>query len=231
MITANLTGPLSIPDRLKELFWKKVDTSDSCWVWTASTLKSNGRGQFPTARRYGFSTSPYRFSWQLHHGAIPSGRLICHRCDNPLCVRPEHLFLGTQLDNMEDARKKGRTAQGERNPRSTCNEEMIQEIRNFPGTHQEAADHFKVPKRRVISYRRGESWKHLGLTPINGNRRGESSFNCKLSSVQYLEIYNDRATSIDQLAKRYGVSDSLIKRIRRGSTRRIKELLNDAHDL
>ena len=231
MTTANFTGRLLIPDRLKELFWKKVDKSGPCWVWIASTLKSNGRGQFPTARRYGFSSSAYRFSWQLHYGNIPTGEFICHRCDNPLCVKPEHLFLGTQLDNMRDAREKGRTAWGERNPRSTSNEKLIQEVRNFPGTHQEASDHFRIPRRRVISYRRGESWKHLNLIPINGNRRGESSFNCKLSSVQYLEIYNNKVTSADQLAKNYGVSPSLIKRIRRGSTRRIKELLNDAHDL
>jgi hypothetical protein len=85
-------------------FWKKVDTSGECWEWRAS-LWGGGYGCFWTGEKRALA---HRVSWELAHGEIPSGMCVCHSCDNKLCVRPDHLFLGTQRDNVQDAIKKNR---------------------------------------------------------------------------------------------------------------------------
>lgn len=84
-------------ERAVKSFWSKVDKSGECWVWTAS--KTNGYGQFLAD---GKRTIAHRFSYELHYGPIPDGLFICHHCDNRRCVRPDHLFLGTNRDNNLD---------------------------------------------------------------------------------------------------------------------------------
>lgn len=86
-------------------FWAKVDRSGECWTWTACTNR-HGYGQFGIRRRHYLA---HRVSYALAHGPFDTALYICHSCDNPPCVRPDHLFVGTQLDNMRDASGKGRT--------------------------------------------------------------------------------------------------------------------------
>jgi len=84
-------------------FFDKVHKTDSCWNWTASTR--NGYGAF---KINGKVEGAHRVSWVLNNGEIPEGLFVCHKCDNPRCVNPEHLFLGTASDNMKDCYNKGR---------------------------------------------------------------------------------------------------------------------------
>ena len=91
-------------------FWSKVNKSGECWTWTASSFK-DGYGKFWLRGRNRYAN---RVSWELAYGVDPGGMMVCHSCDNPPCVRPEHLFLGTQKDNRRDAVAKGRTAKGAR---------------------------------------------------------------------------------------------------------------------
>ena len=93
-------------------FWSKVDQSvEGCWLWQG-TLLAQGYGCFKIA---GKMYKAHRVAYTLAIEAIPPGLFVCHHCDTPRCVRPDHLFLGTIKDNAQDAVKKGRTATGDRN--------------------------------------------------------------------------------------------------------------------
>lgn len=85
-------------------FWSKVDKSGDCWVWTAA-VSSKGYGRF---KLNGKLVSPHRLAWEWANGPIPDGLVVCHECDNPPCVNPAHLKLGTQSQNMLDCVSRGR---------------------------------------------------------------------------------------------------------------------------
>lgn len=91
-----------------ERFWEKVDThSGPCWNWLGGT-SSFGQGRFRRGRKADGMVLAYRFAWNDMMGEIPEGKLVLHKCDNPRCVNPHHLFLGTYRDNMKDMIEKGR---------------------------------------------------------------------------------------------------------------------------
>lgn len=103
----------------EERFWEKVDRSGgalACWLWLAGVFQSgDGYGAFTVTT--GLVVRAHRYAWELLCGPIPPGMEVCHNCptgDNPRCVNPAHMFLGTQTDNMRDMREKGR--QGKPNP-------------------------------------------------------------------------------------------------------------------
>ena len=88
----------------EERFWAKVEKTDWCWIWTGARSQF-GYGNLTTN---GKQENAHRVSWEIHFGPIPDGMRVLHACDNPPCVRPFHLFLGTQKDNNRDRETKGR---------------------------------------------------------------------------------------------------------------------------
>lgn len=86
-------------------FWRRVVKTDTCWLWMGA--KSKGYGRYRIVRGAN-SRRCHRVSWELAHGPIPPGMVVMHSCDNPSCVNPAHLSLGTQRDNVHDAIAKGR---------------------------------------------------------------------------------------------------------------------------
>lgn len=155
---------------LETRFWNKVHLTgpDECWVWKGATTGSFGT---PNARGI-FATSPrtkemaHRVSWTWTHGPIPNGLFVCHKCDNPMCVNPKHLFLGTAADNYNDARRKGRArigaCKGEDHGRAVLSWEQVQEIRNaytLGRTHKSLAIEFGVSKSQIGNVVNGTSWR------------------------------------------------------------------------
>ena len=146
-------------------FWSKVDKTspDGCWEWTAS--KSNGYGRF---RLNGKRASAHRVSWQMHTGkTVPQGMYICHTCDNPGCVNPKHLFLGTATDNKQDCLRKGRSADvnGEKNAMSVLTKEEVLLVRSFRGfmTGRELAKLFNVSPKCISKVQLNQRWKTIQL--------------------------------------------------------------------
>ena len=148
----------------EDRFWSKVDKSGDCWRWTAH-LNTCGYGKFRYNKK---SWTAQRISWMICYGKIPEGMLVCHRCDNPSCVNPDHLFLGTPKDNVRDCVSKGRRAPqcGEKNYNSKLTEPEVTRIRSEYKsggvTLQELADKYGVNYPAIHKIIKRKTWKYVG---------------------------------------------------------------------
>lgn len=154
---------------LEERFWAKVDKQgpDECWEWRSS-LNSKGYGRISMGKTD--QMFAHRLSYELHFGPIPDGLLVCHRCDNPPCVNPSHLFTGTRSDNMLDCSQKGRhgarqhperLSRGINRPAAKLTNAAVVEIRKASGTHREIASRFSISHGVVGRIRRRKIWTHV----------------------------------------------------------------------
>lgn len=140
-----MTGKHGTPE---ERFWRHVVKSAECWYWRATGYRS-GYGALKVA---GTMKPAHRLSWEIHRGAIPEGLLVCHTCDNRRCVRPDHLFLGTNAENMADMRAKGRsTYSGGRPPRKLTDLEVeqIRQLNEAGVTQRELAQRFGIAQGTI----------------------------------------------------------------------------------
>lgn len=141
-------------------FNQKVNKTDSCWLWTAKLFWSG----YGSLRVDGKHVVAHRVAWELHHGPIPNGLEVCHRCDVRHCVNPDHLFLGTRRDNTLDAVAKGRHPRGELQGRAKLTEAQVMEARSMwasgvPGNH--LARRFGVASRTMWDVLYRKHWKHV----------------------------------------------------------------------
>lgn len=148
--------------KLHKRFWSKVNVGQpwECWEWTAHKEEA-GYGKFKLEGRMQRS---HRVSWTLTNGDIPTGLCILHRCDFPACVNPNHLFIGTQIDNIMDRDAKGRNNynSGESHHNARLDETDVKFIRywlkkNYK--HQKIADVFGVSRSTITDINGGRSWK------------------------------------------------------------------------
>lgn len=148
---------------LIDRFWTKVKKTDGCWLWTASK-NSNGYGyiRINNPRRKALA---HRIAWELTNGLVPSGKMVCHRCDVRHCVRPGHLFLATQKENCLDAARKGKynheRNKGETNGAAKLTIAQVLAIRSLPGSQTAIAKHFGIKQAQVCRIKLRESWSHV----------------------------------------------------------------------
>lgn len=154
------------PERVAA-FWAKVDIRgpDDCWLWNGPRT-AKGYGQFPAEGRRFIAT---RVAWMLANPGKPTKEMCCHRCDNPPCVNPRHLFMGTQLENMADCVAKGRiyrggAHRGEKSPQAKLTEAKVREIRALKGieTQKSLAARFGVTRSSISGIHTGMWWKGVG---------------------------------------------------------------------
>lgn len=168
------------------------DPNCGCLLWTAQTF-GIGYGRIKILGR---SYAAHRVTWELSHGPIPAGMLVCHRCDTPACVRPDHLFLGTAKDNTQDMLEKGRHQHGDQHYSRRRPELLARGDRNGSRVHPE-----RVPRAF-----------------------GEKNHAAKLSDEQVARI-RVRITSGEKqsaLAAEFGVHKSLVSLIASGKRRSLR---------
>lgn len=144
-----------------ERFWEKVDTSGECWEWTACRNRG-GYGVFQTSGSS--QDTAHRVAHRLALGKIPDGMLVCHRCDNRGCVRPEHLFLGTDDDNRNDMIAKRRHRHGAAHGMAKLSEVDVLGIRNARAggeTLQSIATRYGVNVGTIWKIATGKLWRHV----------------------------------------------------------------------
>jgi hypothetical protein len=148
---------------LTDRFWPYVQKTHDCWLWTGFTHRQ-GYGRIWVRTRLELT---HRVAWRLTYGPIPPGMCICHHCDNPRCVRPSHLFLGPQRDNVHDMEAKGRgkKCKGSQHHMTKLTDTDILTIRSRYAagrtTQQTLADRYNVTPSTIGKIIRREQWRHL----------------------------------------------------------------------
>jgi hypothetical protein len=166
---------LEITPQLHERFWSKVRRGDGCWLWQ-SGRNAAGYGLIQVKLVSGRFVSEFahRVAWALTHGALPD-KNVCHTCDTPACVRPTHLWLGTDAENIADRDAKGRTARGDAvvpatRPRgeghyeARVTEDDVREIRRRVESGEQLqtlADAYGMTKQGIWRIVHRRSWKHV----------------------------------------------------------------------
>lgn len=146
-------------EAMKLSFEKFFDKSENCWIWKGATKsKRMPYGSFTFRGKR--SQVAHRISWTIYKGEIPNGSLVLHKCDNPSCVNPEHLFLGNYLDNERDKLSKGRHKGEKLNP------DKVREIKSLFAVNygdMKIARKFNVSYQTVYSIKMGKTWKDIKI--------------------------------------------------------------------
>jgi hypothetical protein len=145
-------------ESINKRFWSKVDKkeSDECWNWKGCT-KPKGYGKIVNGKE---KFSAHRFSWMIHNGD-PGNLWILHKCDNPSCVNPNHLFLGTPIENTQDMISKNRKPLGEKHNSSKLTNQDIYDIRKSNLTQTKLAEIYGVDQTQISNIKNRKQWKHI----------------------------------------------------------------------
>ena len=146
---------------LKDRFFRYVRQTDGCWEWL-SYIDPQGYGRLNYKGRPMLAS---RISYLIHFGEIPEGQGVCHKCDNPSCTNPDHLFLGTQADNVADMHSKGRGRKrgmkGTEHHHSKLTDDDVRAIRQSAESDSSLAKQYSVSRPTIYAIKRGLTWKHV----------------------------------------------------------------------
>lgn len=144
---------------LNNRFWDKVERTNTCWNWIGS-LTDRGYGEFVVNKK---KRKAHILSWMDFHQADTNGLCVCHTCDNPKCVNPEHLYLGTPQDNMNDkvARNRQSKMPGESHPMAKLSREDIINIRNDRRSSRDIGKEYGISHSHVLRIKKGEKWNSV----------------------------------------------------------------------
>lgn len=180
-------------------FWKYVQKTDCCWLWTGAKL-DGGHGAF---QLNGKCIGAHVASFIIHFGAIADGFLVRHTCDNPPCVRPDHLLSGTVIDNVADRDERGRTARGEQSGMAKLTEIAVKAVRLDPREFGPIAKEHKITPAEVGHIKHKRIWKHVDGPIVFGNKR------CKLTDEEILAIYRDPRSNT-KIAESFEIGDNAV---------------------
>jgi len=146
---------------MEQRFWSKVNKTETCWLWTAST--KNGYGRFMVDKK---GWPAHRYSYTITNGEIPEALVVRHTCDNPPCVNPSHLLVGTNKENSADMIERNRhpRLKGEKHGRSKLTNDDVHEIRilrGFDFTYKELAKMYSVTFASIGRILNKRSWDHI----------------------------------------------------------------------
>ncbi len=163
--TGNFNRFRGIERPIELRFWEKVDIDpNGCWTWTAQKAKNKGRFNYGYLAVKGRPTLAHRISWSIHFGEPASGLCVLHKCDNPSCVRPDHLFLGSMRDNMIDRDVKGRGCRGEKHVWAKLDQTMVKKIREMYAsgkTSTKISHEIGVDAGTICNIVKRRSWRWL----------------------------------------------------------------------
>ncbi len=134
-----------------------IDSLSNCWLWHGA-ITDNGYATFTHDRK---TIHAHRFSFLIHRGDIPAGKHVCHSCDIRNCVNPDHLWIGTRFQNMQDAVLKGRIAYGERAGHSKLNTDLVRRIRRSSECHRVLSEKFGVATSVISNVKNRKTWRHI----------------------------------------------------------------------
>lgn len=160
-------GP--VPKPPVERFWRYVEKTDGCWLW-AGGLHKKGYGTFHWKQDGTTGHGAHRFSYILHYGPLEPGMYVCHHCDNPRCVRPDHLFAGTNIDNMLDAQRKGRLS-GNKTGRTRHSRLTWAQVQDIAARRRSGETMSAIGDRYGISRSTVMYWERICLAEGEGARR------------------------------------------------------------
>ena len=157
-----LATPEERQEHIKKYYMKNVIIKDGCWDWNKKCL----RDKYPKMHfcRNEPKVMIHRYSWTLHKGEIPEGKLVLHKCDNSRCSNPDHLFLGTNNDNINDMLEKRRNPVGITHGCAKLTDDDIFKIRAFLAqgiSLNKLAQEFNVAKKTILNIKQKKTWKHI----------------------------------------------------------------------
>ena len=186
-------------------------TDSGCWECISHARDSDG---YVSVHRNNQKIGLHRYAYSREYGPIPEGLVVMHKCDNPPCFNPSHLFVGSNADNMADKVAKGRQARGSTNGRAKLTERDVLDIRASIDTKKSLARKYQVDRFTIVQIKNKELWGHIpdDGASINLNERR------RLTAAQVIEIRNrlSLGESHRAIAKSYGVGKSTITDINSG---------------